>query len=361
MTLPIVLCLVAGVAQGPPKFAPWPDPAAAVAAQEPGAPPAPKPPPPPPDVIELNNGDKVTGQVQKMIDGKLVVKTTYAGDVTIAWKEIKSIQLGSSLPIQLKNSDAVKGKLLFSGDGMHVFETDDLALRGPVKLDSIVAINEPPPKWTGFLTLGISVARGNTESTVLSGSAEAKHETKKDLFKAYGRFQYEDNQDGVAAQNNALGALYDYYFTERWFVEGFGELSHDQFQDLDIRLKVGASIGYAFVKETDMRLTGDVGAAWIDDHYRSNAPDNSYASLKFGEAFSWKISESQSISQLVQVFPNTERFKDTLMHFEASYHNLLGIGGLFLDTTAIDDYDNQPVDGTERNDFKLIASLGLKF
>jgi hypothetical protein len=38
------------------------------------------------DEVRLINGDKLTGQVVRMEEEKLVLKTTYAGEITIAWR-----------------------------------------------------------------------------------------------------------------------------------------------------------------------------------------------------------------------------------------------------------------------------------
>ena len=88
----LVLAFAFWGVQSPPKFAPVvvsaPEMRSASSQDAPATPQTPPPPPPPPDVIELKNGDKVTGTVGKMVDGKLAVTTSYAGDVTIAWKDV---------------------------------------------------------------------------------------------------------------------------------------------------------------------------------------------------------------------------------------------------------------------------------
>lgn len=360
--LAIALGLALGVGEAPPKFAP---PHAALplvvdSRENQGEPPP--PPPPPPDVIELRNGDRVTGTIDKMTDGKLVVKTSYAGEVTIAWKEVKSVQMGRPLPIKLKSGAVIEGTLASAGDGVFRVETPDVVGREPIPSDAIVAIAEPPPpgpKWSGFIKLDVAVTRGNQETTLTALAAEVKRESKVDLFKVYGRSEYQDREEEMTAQNSSGGALYDYYFTERWFGELFLQLEHDKFKDLRLRTKVGASTGYAFVKNEAMRLTGDIGVAYINEDYK-NLPDDSFAALKLGERFSWKISEVQSIEQVLEAFPNLEKFSDTLIHFELTYRNLLG-GGVFADITVIDDYDSDPPPGIEKNDVKVLASVGYKF
>ena len=43
------------------------------------------------DEVCLKNGDRLTGQVIRMEAGKLILKTMYAGDISIVWQEVASI------------------------------------------------------------------------------------------------------------------------------------------------------------------------------------------------------------------------------------------------------------------------------
>ena len=43
------------------------------------------------DTVVLTNGDRLTGEIQKLADGKLSLKTGYAGDVHIDWKVVDQL------------------------------------------------------------------------------------------------------------------------------------------------------------------------------------------------------------------------------------------------------------------------------
>ena len=96
------------------------------------------------DVIVLKNGDRLTGEILKMTDGKLVLKTAFAGEVTIDWKEVASLQSDVERPVKLSGGQAATGHFVSGPEGV-TFESEDWASRGPFPLDQVASISEPPP------------------------------------------------------------------------------------------------------------------------------------------------------------------------------------------------------------------------
>ena len=44
------------------------------------------------DTVWLNNGDRLSGEIVLLDGGKLALKTKYAGQVLIAWKDIETLR-----------------------------------------------------------------------------------------------------------------------------------------------------------------------------------------------------------------------------------------------------------------------------
>ena len=44
------------------------------------------------DTVWLNNGDRLSGEIILLDGGKLALKTKYAGQVLIAWKDIDTLR-----------------------------------------------------------------------------------------------------------------------------------------------------------------------------------------------------------------------------------------------------------------------------
>ena len=76
------------------------------------------------DQVILKNGDRLTGSITKS-DGKvLVIKTDYAGDVTVKFDAIQSITSTGDLTVSLAGKTVV-GPVTTSGDGSEVGMTWD--------------------------------------------------------------------------------------------------------------------------------------------------------------------------------------------------------------------------------------------
>jgi hypothetical protein len=62
------------------------------------------------DQVVLKNGDRLTGTIVKS-DGKaLIIKTEFAGDVTVQWPAIQEINSTQSLHVGLNNGQTVVGR-----------------------------------------------------------------------------------------------------------------------------------------------------------------------------------------------------------------------------------------------------------
>src|SRR3974390_1654964 len=63
------------------------------------------------DQVTLKNGDRLTGTIVSA-DGKaLVMKSEYAGDVTIQWGAITAIEASQELHVTLKDGKQLAGKI----------------------------------------------------------------------------------------------------------------------------------------------------------------------------------------------------------------------------------------------------------
>ena len=62
------------------------------------------------DLITVANGDQITGAVNAMSAGKLSLSTSYAGTVSIKWREIKQIESRYLYEIRLDDGERIYGR-----------------------------------------------------------------------------------------------------------------------------------------------------------------------------------------------------------------------------------------------------------
>jgi hypothetical protein len=61
------------------------------------------------DQVTLKNGDQLTGSIIKADVKTLLIKTKFAGDVTVQWDAIASIELSQPLHLELKDGQTIVG------------------------------------------------------------------------------------------------------------------------------------------------------------------------------------------------------------------------------------------------------------
>jgi hypothetical protein len=61
------------------------------------------------DQVVLKNGDRLTGTIAKSDDKTLLIKTEFAGDVTVQWPAVQEISSTHLLHVTLSNGKTVAG------------------------------------------------------------------------------------------------------------------------------------------------------------------------------------------------------------------------------------------------------------
>ena len=118
------------------------------------------------DEVFLKNGDRLTGTVKTTKEGKLMVKTSYAGDIGIALKDIQRVVTEKPVSVTLDDETTLTGILSSpDGAGMRIAADVDQEAR-TVAMEQITAITIPEipgVKIKGSSNVGLDMNRGNTD------------------------------------------------------------------------------------------------------------------------------------------------------------------------------------------------------
>ncbi|MHC4229857.1 MAG: hypothetical protein ACYSW0_20675, partial [Planctomycetota bacterium] len=101
------------------------------------------------DELLFKNGDRLTGKIAHLVDGKLVFKSDIAGEVTVKLSDIRTLGSDDPIEVNLKDNTGFKQKILSAEAGRFGVEGSDALKAQEFAVDDIVSINPPIPKWTG--------------------------------------------------------------------------------------------------------------------------------------------------------------------------------------------------------------------
>ncbi|MNF55921.1 hypothetical protein D3C84_373970 [compost metagenome] len=206
------------------------------------------------DTVWLNNGDRLSGDILLLDGGKLALKTRYAGQVLIDWKDIDTLR--SDKPLLLRRQgqgvDSKRSEhseqLAAAGKGMvRVINTTTRT----VPLASITRLVPPRPVlqdrlWEGNLDAKLDIERNEDDSDEwkLKGNTRVEHGRWRHVLT--GDLEHEIKNGNKVDDNWKLEYDLDRFLSEHWFWRVGGEQQEDQFEFVTRLQMIGSGPGYRF-------------------------------------------------------------------------------------------------------------------
>jgi putative salt-induced outer membrane protein YdiY len=327
------------------------------------------------DQVVLKNGDRLTGTILKSDGKELVLKTEFAGDVTIKWDAVQGMTSTEDLHLGLKNGQKLVGQVSTS-DGTLVVATKS---GGNVETpkDSITLIRNSNEQlaydkslhpglregWAGGTNVGFGLTRGNSETKNLSLAFNAARKTLNDKLGLYMNTVYATNDAAGAIPSvtaNAIqgGVRYDHDVTPRLFGFASGDFQEDSLQSLNLRSVFGGGLGLHVIKSdrTTLDLLG--GANYTRESY--DAFTRNFSAVTVGEELLHKLGTGTTLTQSLYFYPNLSEAGDYRTTFNfgtvTKLSKWLGWQNAFGDI-----YVSNPPLGKKKNDILLTTGLNISF
>jgi putative salt-induced outer membrane protein len=239
-----------------------------------------------------------------------------------------------------------------------------MALAGVMTLCAAVAqaeepLKEPePPKWNTTLALGFSLTEGNSDTMLATLSLEGVRETKKNTLRLGASGSYGETEDEVTTQRARVYADYRHILRERMYAYVASDLLHDDVADIQYRFTLGPGLGYYFIQNDKMKLSGEVGPSYVLEKLNDETRD--YAALRVAERFDHKLTEGAKWWQSAEYLAEFADFGNYDLVFELGAEAALN-KKLSLRVVGIDRYKSEPAPGRKSNDIAIISSLVYKF
>ena len=208
------------------------------------------------EVVELSNGDRVTGEIKGLDRAQLTVRTIDLGTVQVRWQRVVRLNSYRTLEIELVDGRRLRGSLLSPTPG--TVEVTGSAGTAPVDLASIVVIRPVARSWIGDLTgridAGFSYTRG---SQVAQSSANAVITSRRPAFESTVAFDAVLTTVEGQPDSSRYLLRYNYYrfWTGRVFVGGLGDGERNRDLGISLRVSGGAGPGYRILKSQRQELT----------------------------------------------------------------------------------------------------------
>jgi putative salt-induced outer membrane protein YdiY len=311
------------------------------------------------DVVVISNGDRLTGTVVEVYDGKLTLDTDYAGTIKISWGKVEAVETEHLVRLRFHDDRVVEGRLVAGAKGELRFQEEGKPAPEAFQKGQLERLNEPGTVWHGHLTLSSKMEGGNTRSTALQLTGEMLRETENTRLVVRGNYGHETKSDVETEDNYYVLGKFDLHLTTAWFAYLSDEVRRDKFEDLTYRNVISAGPGYLVYRGDRFDLRVEAGPAYITEEI-SDGTSDSWFGGRAAVHFRFQLPFGLEIRDDFVYWPNLEQWTNWQLHNELSLNTRIGQGWHFS-VSLFTDRDNHPELGRQKEDHKFLVGIGYRF
>lgn len=331
------------------------------------------------DQVSLKNGDRLTGTIEKSDEKQLVIKTEFAGEVTIQWSAVQDIKSDQELHVGLKSGQTVVGPVSTTDGKIEVStktagnveapKENVLVMRSDAEQVAWEKAQHPGllQGWEGGVNAGFGLTAGNSETKNLALAFKGIRTGLRDKLTLYAASVYATSATStpnVTANNNKGGARYDRDITKRLFGFVNADFFTDALQDLNIRALSGGGLGFHVIKSDSTTLDLLAGVNYTHENYTQEPPlvghlVHNFAAGTLGETLTHKLKQTV-ITQDAYFYPDFKSGGDYRATFDlgtvTKINKWLGWQNAFGDV-----YVTNPPPNKKRNDVVFTTGINVSF
>ena len=215
-------------------------------------------------------------------------------------------------------------------------------------------------KWHGSVSLGATIADGNTERTTFSAMGKAENRREKDRRTAEILWNYAKEGDDVTDRRLLAIGKYDYFATEKLYYLGQLSGEYNKAALLDLRVILALGLGYQF-KETEVwKFAGEGGLAYVDENYEDDDADGEFAALRLAYKADYVPNETWIFGQVAELYPSLEDSDDITARVDTHAKCMLS-EKMFAQAQWLYTWDNTPAAGAHHVDHLILLMIGWSF
>jgi putative salt-induced outer membrane protein YdiY len=321
------------------------------------------------DQVYLKNGDRLTGKIVSLTEGKMVLSSNLAGQVTIDMKNIGTFSSDGPIEIHLKDGTVLHQPVAAAEPNQFSLRAAEPLQPQRFELANVTSINPPPApkaKWTGNVSGAVGLTTGNTKSNSVSASVSLGRRTERDrttMDADLAKGGQTDHDTGISRTTEdwwRLRGEYDYFFTKKFFGFGNGRYEKDAIALLNRRVVVGGGAGYQWIEDPKTSFSTNLGLASVFEKYDNQADSNNQLSLQAGYNFSRQLLKNTKFLNDLTYYPSLEKFSDYFLTSTAELRASL-TKSMFANFKVIFNYDATPATDRGNTDIKYLLGVGLSF
>ena len=316
------------------------------------------------DVVYLNNGDRVTGEIKSLFRGRLEFKTNHMGTLLIDWEDIREIVSDAGQSIELTNGQRFYGPLDKSENSDTVAVTTE---EGVVSLNTHDITSMYPVEAGFWQKLDLSFKLGfnwDKSSDVGKYNLGANAVYRHPDFISQASFSTEltTQSERDTTTRASFDASHLIFKPNKRFRTYFGSLDHNENLGIELRTLVGVGYGRIPIRSNRNWFSVMVGLAVNHEIPIEGSDENNLEGVLGAsyEYFKFAVPK-KSLKSNLTIFPSITGAGRVRAEFTTNFDIEL-IQDFFWDMEFYTSYDSEPIStDAETIDYGVNSSLAYKF
>ena len=322
------------------------------------------------DWIKLVSGEWLKGELDQLRDEVVHFDSDKLDDLEIDLEDVSLMRLGRLHAYRFDGRRIVRGTAELRGNIIRVRSTDGEVTEYERKelINIVSGRGNELDRWSLELGASLSARSGNTDQQDYSGNARLARDTPLTRWASTYRGSF-SRVDGTKTENNhRVTSAWDYFVTRYFFLTPNFEYYTDEFQNIDVRLTPGFTVGYQLLDRPWIEWTVAGGAAFQQTLFDTSTTGADSAQ-DFVNLFDTRLDldlprdveleNSYRLQLVVTDLDKTNHHAESVLSFEIW-------DPIDLDVTFIFDRVEKPIsddngDTPKSNDYRLLVGLSIEF
>jgi hypothetical protein len=317
------------------------------------------------DVVILENGDRITGDVKELQRGILRLRTDHISNIYIEWIHIDSVHATKVYGVELDTGERYYGELR---PGSEVGKLTVMVGDNPVELDHhrvvrIIRIKRGFfNRLEGDIDIGVNYTKAQDDLNI-NAAVKTKYRTRRHLTTVDLDYTLRDRSEADQTRRAVLRGGHFRFLRKRWTAWGLASIETNDELNLDLRATVGGGGGRVMIQSNRTTLSLLGGATVNQEGYLGADSSRTTAEGLFGIRYDRFIlgDLGHEITVNFMLLPSLTQSDRLRTEFDAGYKHEV-ILDLFIRFSAWHSFDSEnPTTGESVDDYGFVTSLGWTF
>jgi putative salt-induced outer membrane protein YdiY len=311
-------------------------------------------------VVQLRNGDRLTGRLLGQETNSVILATSWAESLVIPLAAIGGLRAATGEDLLPPPDSTVATAKTDPA------ETPKSPATAATAADTKPTPQDAPKRFRHNVQAGANFNFGARDSQLFYGRIKSTYERPYDdhpklFFRTFGDYSvdYGRTEKLVSADRMSGSLKTDFDLTPRYYAYNAASCGYDDVRRIDFQYEAGPGLGVRVLTHTNLSVSLESGLNYQAQQRADNADVDSLY-WRIGNNLTWKISPRLTLAEKFEFFLDGADPEQYRFRLDATL-SLRVLENISLNLTVLNTFDTDPAASVNKNELQIRSSIGVAF